>query len=149
MKEERVGLKSVILVGIQFACLFFLMATGPIFYIRSYAIFLELLAVFLALWAILVMQASKLNIFPVPRQGSILIRKGPYRVIRHPMYLAVILFALSLLFMHFNEIRVFAFMVLVIDLIVKIEYEENLLNTDLPGYSEYKMKTYKLIPLLY
>jgi protein-S-isoprenylcysteine O-methyltransferase Ste14 len=140
---------SVLLVGIQFACLFFLLATGPVFDVKNYAFLLEIFSVFLALWAIFVMQASRLNVFPDVRQGANLIQKGPYRLIRHPMYLAVIMFALSLLFTHFTVIRLLVVLVLIIDLIVKIEYEEKLLSAELDGYKEYKQNSYKLIPLLY
>ncbi len=140
---------SVVLVGVQFGSLFILIASGPLFSLRNFIFLLESFSVILALWAIFIMQASKLNIFPDLREGSILIKKGPYRVIRHPMYLAVILFALSLLLMRFNGIRLLTFLVLVVDLMVKIEYEEKLLANDLPGYSNYQKETYKLIPALY
>lgn len=140
---------SVILVGIQLFCLIFLILTEPLFNFHSYGLPLELLSVLLALWAIFVMRASKLNVFPEVRKGSILIKKGPYRIIRHPMYLAVILFAFSLLFVHFTLFRLLIVLALIIDLIVKIEYEEKLLEADLDGYKDYQRNTYKLIPLLY
>jgi protein-S-isoprenylcysteine O-methyltransferase Ste14 len=140
---------STLLVGVQFACLFFLIATGPVFDFTNYAFLLESFSILLALWAFFVMKASRLNVFPDVLSGAILIRKGPYRIIRHPMYLAVILFALSILFMFFSGIRLTTFLLLILDLLVKIEYEEKLLEAELDGYKEYKLNSYKLIPLLY
>lgn len=151
MTEAKPGsfFKSVVLVGIQFTCLLVLIASGPVFDFRSNAIILEILSILIGLWAILVMQASKLTIFPDLRTGSILIRKGPYRLVRHPMYLAVILFAISLLLTNFTVMRLGVVLILIIDLLLKIEYEEKILINVLDEYSEYKRKTYKLIPLLY
>lgn len=142
-------IKSVILVSVQFSCLFFLLYSGPVFKFNDYTLILELIALLLVLWAIYTMRKSKMNIFPDVRKGSKLIRKGPYRIIRHPMYLAVILFSLSLILMSYTFIRLVTFLILVIDLLFKIEHEENLLDADLNGYQEYSIKTYKLIPFLY
>jgi protein-S-isoprenylcysteine O-methyltransferase Ste14 len=142
-------LLSGLLVGVQFACLIFLLLTGPVLDFRNYAFLLESISVFLALWAIFVMQASRLNVFPDLREGSVLISRGPYRIIRHPMYLAVITFALSLLLAYFTMIRLLVLLILIVDLIVKIEYEEKILSKKLTGYSAYRTHTYKLIPLLY
>ncbi len=147
--EVARSIASIVLVGMQFACLFLLIISGPLFKFNQYIILLESFSVILALWAIGVMQASKLNVFPDIRQGAILIRKGPYRIIRHPMYLAVIIFALSLLLMRFTGFRLITFLVLVVDLVMKIEYEESLLIKEFKEYKKYRAKSYKLIPFLY
>ena len=143
------SLTSIILVTIQFLCLFFLIYTGTVYNLGNYAFLLELTSILLGSWAVYAMRTSKLNIFPELRPGSSLIRKGPYRIIRHPMYLAVILFAISMLLNYFTLFRLLIVSVLAIDLVIKIEYEETLLDKELPGYIEYRSKTYKLIPYIY
>jgi protein-S-isoprenylcysteine O-methyltransferase Ste14 len=106
-------------------------------------------SVVLVLWSVYAMRSSNLNVFPDVRRGSSLIRQGPYKIIRHPMYLAVILFSISLLLTNVNLLRILTLALLIIDLVIKIEYEETLLIKEFPDYSKYKVKTYKLIPLIY
>lgn len=143
------SLSSIFLVTIQFSCIFFLVFTGTVINLGSNAFLLELTSILLGVWSVYAMRTSKLNIFPELRLGSILIRKGPYRIIRHPMYLAVILFAISMLLNYFTLLRLLIVLVLVLDLVIKIEYEETLLEKELTGYIEYRLKTYKLIPYIY
>ena len=108
-----------------------------------------LLSAFLGTWAIWVMRKSKLNVFPDVLQGAGLIVIGPYRYIRHPMYLAVIGCGAALLIDYFTYFRLMVFIVLIIDLILKIEYEEKLLKAAFDQYVDYRQVTKKLIPFIY
>lgn len=126
-----------------------MVATGPVLGSQLYVISIEILSILIGLWAILVMKASKLNIFPDVLKGASLIEQGPYRLIRHPMYLAVLLFVLSLLLGSFNTTRAAIFFVLIINLLVKIKYEEKLLQLEFTGYIDYCQRTKKLIPYIY
>ena len=143
------ALSSFLLVAMQIACLIVLMITGPVFNFESSAIYLLFFSLFLGSWAIMVMLPSKLNIFPEVSKGATLIQKGPYRYIRHPMYLSLILLMISLLWMHFAWYRLLISILLLIDLIIKIEYEERILIRDLAGYKTYKGVTYRLVPCVY
>jgi protein-S-isoprenylcysteine O-methyltransferase Ste14 len=142
-------LKSLLLVSVQFICLGIFLFTGPFFAQKTDAIIPEVFSVLLGLWAIGVMSNSKLSIFPDVRTGAVIITSGPYHFIRHPMYLAVILFSASLLIEQFNMLRLVTFVVLVADLIYKIEYEERKLIVMFNEYDRYRQKSRKLIPFLY
>lgn len=144
-----ISVRSFVLVTVQFICLGVLFFTGSPFAHHAGFLIMELFSVFLALWAISVMRAGKLNIFPELRTGSRLITSGPYYLIRHPMYLAVILFGLSLVLDCITWIRLVVWIILCIDLLLKIRYEEKLLISNIPGYTAYKQATKKLIPFLF
>jgi protein-S-isoprenylcysteine O-methyltransferase Ste14 len=75
---------------------------------------------------------------------------GPYSVVRHPMYLGIIVMYLftPLALGSWWALIVFAFLPLV--LIFRIFNEEEVLLRDLPGYKEYCKKTrYRLIPYIW
>ena len=80
-------------------------------------------------------------------QGQQIVSTGPYAVVRHPMYVGVLFFYLA------SPIALgswWAFLPAVIVLpilVIRILNEEQVLERDLPGYTEYKQKTrYRLIP---
>jgi len=143
------SIRSFLFVVIQFVCISILLYTGSLFPSLFYLLFLSFFAIVLGLWAITVMWMSKLNIFPDVRDGAFLVRIGPYRILRHPMYLAVILFCATLVLDTFSVFRIIVLLVLIIDLIIKIEYEEKLLAESFPDYAVYRRKTWKLVPFLY
>ncbi len=142
-------MRSFLFVLIQFACIVLLFYTGPIVPYHTFSIVLALIAILLGLWAIAVMWMSKLSIFPDVRPGAFLVRFGPYRFLRHPMYLSVILLCSMLVLEKFSVFRGVVVLVLIIDLVLKIEYEEKLLMHNFPDYKKYKQNTWKLIPILY
>jgi len=80
-------------------------------------------------------------------QGQQVISTGPYAIVRHPMYVGVLVFYLA------SPIALgswWAFLpaaVILPILVVRILNEEHVLERDLPGYKEYKQKTrYRLLP---
>jgi protein-S-isoprenylcysteine O-methyltransferase Ste14 len=84
-------LKSIIFVIIQFLCLGLIAITGPLFPANEALLFIELVGIGLGIWAILSMRIGNFNIAPDPLIRSKLVKSGPYRLIRHPMYLALLL----------------------------------------------------------
>ena len=141
--------RSFILVTIQFLCLGVLFFSGPPVAHHIGSLIIELFSVFLALWAIMVMRAGKLNVFPELRTGARLISRGPYHLIRHPMYLSVILFGLSLILNFFTWFRLGVWVVLCTDLLLKIRYEEKLLVSAILEYKTYRQTTKKLLPFIF
>jgi protein-S-isoprenylcysteine O-methyltransferase Ste14 len=49
----------------------------------------------------------------------------------------------------FDLFRIIVWLVLLIVLLLKLNYEENLLVVNLAGYEQYFQKSYRLIPYLY
>ncbi len=84
------------------------------------------------------------------KPGHRLITKGPYRFIRHPIYLAVILFGLSIPMILGSLYGFVTILALVPMLILRIRFEEKVLaSTFGQEYVEYAHKTKKLIPYIY
>jgi protein-S-isoprenylcysteine O-methyltransferase Ste14 len=80
-------------------------------------------------------------------KGQKVIQSGPYRFIRHPMYLGTILmYAVSPLALGSYWAMIPGLLIIPV-LIARILNEEKVLTKELEGYAEYKLKTrYRLIP---
>lgn len=137
------------LVTIQLGCLLYILVSGPVISNNAAGLLIECAGIFLALLAIYVIKINNFNITPTVKQNSELITSGPYRIIRHPMYIAQLIAALPLVIDYFSWPRFIAFLILLIILLVKIEYEEKLLIAHFPDYMAYKERTSKLIPYVY
>ncbi len=142
-------LKSFTFVIIQFSCLGLIAITGPIFSDNKLLLAVEFLGLALGSWAVFVMGIGNFNVTPDPLKSSRLVTRGPYRFIRHPMYLALLLVTLPLVATKFSVLRLAIWLVLFIDLVVKLNYEEGILMTRLEGYRDYKQRSYHLIPFIY
>jgi protein-S-isoprenylcysteine O-methyltransferase Ste14 len=140
---------SIWFVAIQFAALIFIAATGPILAKRIPCLILEILGLIFGFWAVLSMRLRQVRVSPEVAPHASLVTIGPYRFIRHPMYLAVLVVALALLLDLFSWPRGIAWLVLLGDLVAKLNYEEQLLTGHFPEYAEYRKKTKRLFPLVY
>jgi protein-S-isoprenylcysteine O-methyltransferase Ste14 len=142
-------MKGKILVTIQFACLI-LLALATSWLALPWWIFIFMaLSGFLAFWAMAVMRIGNFNVVPTPVDKGILITKGPYKVIRHPMYTSIFIFASALLAGQFDYKKLIISLVLVAGLVVKMIYEESLLCKHHPEYQSYMQKTKRVIPFVW
>lgn len=123
--------------------------TGPIFPSNAALLVLELMGIGLGIWAILAMRIGNFNITPDPLKHSQLVTSGPYRLIRHPMYLAILLTTLPLIIYSFDPFRLAIWLILLIDLLLKLNYEESLLAEKLVGYDSYIERSHRLFPYIY
>ena len=80
-------------------------------------------------------------------KGQKVIQSGPYRLVRHPMYMgAILMYVASPLALGSYWAVIPAIFIIPI-FIARILNEESVLTKELEGYSEYKLKTrYRLIP---
>jgi protein-S-isoprenylcysteine O-methyltransferase Ste14 len=140
---------SYLYVVIQFLMFIVIGVTGPIIPGNPYFLGVAVLGILLMAWSLWTMRPGNLNVMPELKAGSMLVTSGPYRLIRHPMYAAVLLVALALVLNHLTLLRVGYWLVLAIDLHFKLMYEEKLLLGKYPQYSDYKQKTKRLIPFIY
>lgn len=142
-------LKSIAFVLLQFLALGLILVTGPILPADPVLLLIEFAGLGLGLWAVFAAGIGNFNVTPDPVRGGRLFRGGPYRLIRHPMYLALLLTTLPLVIAEFSVLRGILWVVLLVDLVLKLNYEEGLLAAQLEGYREYMKETYRLIPFVY
>ena len=142
-------MRSYLLVFIQFAALLAIFATGPLWATAVGLRVLEGAGIALGLWALLAMRLANLHILPDVRPNAQLIQRGPYRLIRHPMYSALLLTTLPLIIEHFSWVRLLFWLVLLSNLLIKLHYEERLLAAHYSGYSTYQQQTKRLLPFIY
>lgn len=143
------GLKSKLLVLIQFSCIGFLLFGCRVDNIGVASLIIIGLSIVLVFWSIFTMKKSKLRIFPEPSLDATLITQGPYQFIRHPMYTSVLLGSFGLVLIYFNSTRATVFIILFIDLLIKLNWEEAMLKSKFEGYRKYCENTNKLIPFIY
>lgn len=137
------------IIILQLVLFFYLFLSGPVVPQNIFAFLFEGAGFLLALWSLLTMRTTSYKITPEIATGAVLVENGPYTYVRHPMYFAVVLITLGLLLNYFTLVRGLAVIVLIMDLLKKIDYEENLLRGHFKKYEEYKNKTKKLIPFFY
>ncbi len=146
---QRSRLVSYTLVAIQFACLTAIVLTGSILARNPVLLAVEVAALLLGVWAILTVRIGNVNVLPDPRQEAVLVQSGPYRWIRHPMYAALLLGTLALVLDSPSGLRWSLWIVLLINLVIKLHYEERMLLEHFGGYGAYMAGSKRLIPYLY
>ncbi len=140
---------SYFLVGVQFACLIYLALSGPVAARPPVWLALEIAGFLLGLWAVAAMRLGCFNITPeVPANGW-LVQRGPYQIVRHPMYAAILLIGLALVGSAPTALRWLALALLAANLLIKLLYEERLLRSAFPAYAAYQRRTKRLIPFIF
>jgi protein-S-isoprenylcysteine O-methyltransferase Ste14 len=142
-------MQSYVLVGIQFICLGAIALSRPAVAPSVIEALLVGLGLLLGLWALLTMRLSRLSVLPEVRAGAQLVTGGPYRLIRHPMYSALLVTALGLTLAASLPWRWLLWLALLINLMVKLRYEERLLGGHFSGYEAYRRQTWRLLPWVY
>jgi protein-S-isoprenylcysteine O-methyltransferase Ste14 len=83
-------------------------------------------------------------------RGQHVISTGPYAVVRHPMYAFAALLLISTPLLLGSLFGVYATLVLLAMLSLRIPAEERVLLNGLPGYAEYKQKVrWRLVPFVW
>lgn len=109
----------------------------------------QLIGFVLGVYGIYAIGIFNFSAYPTPRKDSILVSTGPFKYIRHPMYLAVLLYCVPIALFHPTTIKTLTVLLLLLILLVKIRVEESLLNRRYSNYKEYKKQSWRLIPFLY
>jgi protein-S-isoprenylcysteine O-methyltransferase Ste14 len=106
-------------------------------------------AIALGLWALTANRPGNFNIRPEPKTSGYLALGGPYRFVRHPMYVAVLLGTAGFCVGYATPWRWAVFVVLVVVLHLKTKVEEAALAALHPGYAEYAQRTKRLVPFVW
>lgn len=142
-------MKGKILVFVQFGCITGLLIFTRWFSLPWWSYLLLALSWALAMWAMVVMKFGNFNVVPSPVENGRMITQGPYRLIRHPMYASIFIFATALLAGQFDYLKLIISLVLVAGLVIKMLYEERMLCNHYPGYRAYMKHTKRVIPFVW
>jgi len=100
------------------------------------------------LWDEILMRVSNLMVLiAVPVMAGKVISSGPYKIVRHPGYLAGILYTLSIPLIMGSVFTFVPVGIYVILFIIRASLEDRTLHEELDGYSEYARQVkHKLFP---
>ena len=140
--------KSLIFIIIQISSMVYLLIFNNHFF-TGLGLVVQSIGIFIGIWGILIMGIGNFNIQPEVKSNSLIIT-GPYKWIRNPMYIAVLLFYLPIVLQNFSWLNVLVFISLLIANLLKIYSEEQFLEERFGDYYlEYNRKTKRLIPFIY
>jgi len=148
MKLAPATFESAVYVVVQFACLILIFLNGNIVPQNIYLILGIALFLSIGIWAIFVMKFN-FNIAPDVLTNAKLVILGPYKLIRHPMYTSVLGISLCYVIDSFTMYKMMMFVVLAIDLLMKLNYEEKILGLRFSEYDDYRKRTKRLIPFIF
>ena len=141
--------KSGILVGMQMVFILFLLVKIPALKSDLWAMVVSFIGLALGFWAVVTMKLDNLSVTPDVRKDSKFVVTGPYKVIRHPMYSAVLLTFLPFVLDRPSLYLSIVFLSLLTTLVIKLNYEETLLKNHFKEYEEYSKHSWRLIPYIY
>ena len=96
--------------------------------------------------AVLLYLGRSFSIFP---EGRGLVTRGPYRLARHPLYLAEIVSTLGIMLQFRQPWAALIALVTIFFQVRRMGYEEKILLRTFPAYDAYRRVTARLIPGLY
>lgn len=124
-----------------------LAATGNLFSSSVAVIAAQLLAVGIMIWARRSFPAKTFRVDATPSAETV-IRRGPYRLIRHPMYSAALLFIWSAVLSHLSLWTVGIGALVTIIAVLRVVFEERFLRNRYPEYAAYAQVTKAVVPYL-
>jgi protein-S-isoprenylcysteine O-methyltransferase Ste14 len=140
---------SKILVIVQFTLIAAIVQYCNFPFYNPYFLSIGILGGLIGSLAIFTMKLNNLRVQPIPKQDAELITSGIYNYIRHPMYSSVLLLMLPFILNTSDIISLSLYFLLISTLIIKLRYEERLLEQKFPSYSNYLNRTYRLIPFIF
>jgi len=125
-----------------------LAVTGNLFSSSPFVIAVQAAAVGLNVWARSSFQKGTFRVSAAPGASAI-IRGGPYRFIRHPMYAAVLLFVWAAVISHLSIFTLTIGIAVTVVAVARVIAEERLLNARYPDYGAYARATKALMPYVF
>ncbi len=130
------------------AAIVLLAATRNLFASSPFVIAAQVAALGLNVWARRSFQKGTFRVSAEPGGDSI-IRRGPYRFIRHPMYSAALLFIWASVVSHLSALTLAIGISVTAVAIARVLAEERLLSVEYLEYADYARATKALVPYLF
>ena len=124
-----------------------LAVTRNLFAASPSVVALQAMAIALSVWARRSFPKGTFRVVADPGGASI-VRRGPYRLIRHPMYAAVLLFIWTAVLSHLSLFTVVLAAVVTMIVTSRVIAEERVLRARYPDYAEYARSTKAIIPFI-
>ena len=143
-------MKSRILVFIQFLAIFLMILPlgGEVQNLYS-GLVIIIAGIIIGLFALKAHTPGNFNIRPDIKENCTLISHGIYKIIRHPMYASVLLSMLGVVILYANLYVSVLYLILLVNMLTKMFYEESLWHSKDECYENYAKTTYRLIPYIF
>lgn len=148
-KRMKPEYRSRIFLSVAIVAAVYIFFSGPLFIQNIPILLTQVFGVLLILWAVLSIQMNKHHEPHKLPEGLFLVTKGPYEIIRHPIYAGLLLFLSGYVQGAPTLLRYLVFTLFFVVIILKMIQEENLLEEHSKEFIPHKKKTHKLIPYLY
>ena len=151
-KEQGIVLK---LSGLMFICGFVLAGLGVRFgwFMLPVGVSIGAAVVFFVaylLYAEVMRENAYLSRTVKVEEGQRVVDTGLYGIVRHPMYAVTLLLFLAIPLVLGSVFALPVFLIYPFVIAIRIKHEEELLERELEGYSEYKTRVkYRLIPFIW
>ncbi|MGE3512266.1 MAG: isoprenylcysteine carboxylmethyltransferase family protein [Vicinamibacterales bacterium] len=122
--------------------------TGNLFVRSPLVIAAQIAAIGLSIWARRSFQKGTFRVTATPG-GSATIRNGPYRIVRHPMYAAALLFIWAAVVSHVSVFTLTVGFIVSGIAIARVVVEERLLRARYADYPDYVRTTRALVPYVF
>ena len=125
-----------------------LIIEGDLFIVSPIVIAGQVAAIVLLVTARTAFRKQKFNFTADPGEGPV-VRRGPYRLLRHPMYSGALLFVWTSILGHWSILNGAIGAVVLVFALLRISVEEQLLREHYPDYAEYALRTKRIVPFIY
>ena len=110
-------------------------------------VILYIIAAFFSSWSVITNPYYEPTVRVQKDRDHQVITTGPYKIVRHPGYVAAIIFPISISFIIGSVIGLIPAAIIFLLIIIRTSLEDKTLINELDGYSEYAKKTkYRLFP---
>jgi protein-S-isoprenylcysteine O-methyltransferase Ste14 len=141
--------KSIILVVVQMTAIVILCATASPICDKPVLLIIQGISLALLAWTWFNLVPGKFNIVPDAKKDAKLVKTGPFRFIRHPMYLSLFIYLVPLVVNYFSWVRLSVLIIFTVNMVIKLLYEEKLLQKKFADYTDYMKHSYRLIPFIF
>ncbi len=138
---------SFLLVVLQFVLMALVIVRAELARAGIASVVLLVAGTAVILWALSANRPGNFNVRPEPKLGGTLVTSGPYRWIRHPMYLAVLVFT-SAFAAAGDAWQWLVLAALGSVLLAKARREERGMALAHPAYADYRARTRAILPFV-